>query len=39
MMRRISFGLVALAVLVFMFTGCATVSTFKPVDLNPKMKA
>ena len=38
-MRRISFGLVALAVLVFMFTGCATVSTFKPVDLNPKMKA
>jgi len=39
MMRRISFGLVALAALVFMFTGCATVSTFKPVDLNPKMKA
>lgn len=38
-MRRISFGLVALAALVFMFTGCATVSTFKPVDLNPKVKA
>jgi OOP family OmpA-OmpF porin len=38
-MRRISYGLVALAVFCFMFTGCATVSTFKPVDLNPKMKA
>jgi OOP family OmpA-OmpF porin len=38
-MRRISFGLVALAVFFFMFTGCATVSTFKPVDLNPKVKA